>query len=95
MFENVPYLYIIIYAVLNVFSFTLYGLDKSKAREDRWRISEQSLLLASLFGPIGAWFGMQYFRHKTRKPTFRIMVPLFIGAHILFVLWINGFIPKN
>jgi uncharacterized membrane protein YsdA (DUF1294 family) len=78
-----------------VFSFALYGLDKFKARADKWRISEKGLLLASLFGPIGAWFGMQHFRHKTRKPVFRIMVPLFIGAHIFLVLWINNFIPKN
>jgi uncharacterized membrane protein YsdA (DUF1294 family) len=77
------------YAVINAFSFALYGLDKLKAKKEAWRIQEQSLLIASLFGPIGAWFGMQYFRHKTQKPLFKFLVPLFIGVHIFLVLWIN------
>ncbi len=89
MFENISLLFPIIYAVLNVFSFALYGLDKFKAREEKWRISEQNLLIASLLGPIGAWFGMRHFRHKTRKPMFKFLMPLFIGVHILLVLWIK------
>jgi uncharacterized membrane protein YsdA (DUF1294 family) len=89
MFENIPLLLPIIYAVLNVFSFSLYGMDKLKAKKEKWRISEQSLLIASLVGPIGAWLGMQNFRHKTRKPIFKFLIPLFIGVHILLVLWIK------
>jgi uncharacterized membrane protein YsdA (DUF1294 family) len=89
MFGNISLLFPIIYAVLNVFSFALYGLDKFKAREEKWRISEQNLLIASLLGPIGAWLGMQHFRHKTRKPIFKFLVPLFIGVHIFLVLWIK------
>ncbi len=69
----------IFYAVINASSFALYGLDKFKAKKEMSRISEQSLLTASFFGPIGAWFGMQYFRHKTQKPVFKFLVPLFIG----------------
>ena len=89
MFESIYLLFPIIYAVLNVFSFALYGLDKFKAREEKWRISEQSLLIVSLFGPIGALLGMRHFRHKTRKPMFKFLVPLFVGIHILLVLWIK------
>ena len=89
MFENIYLLFPIIYTVLNVFSFALYGLDKFKAREKKWRISEQSLMIVSLLGPIGAWFGMQHFRHKTQKPMFKFLIPLFIGVHILLVLWIK------
>ena len=88
--ENGVYLLIpILYAALNAVSFTLYGLDKFKAKQQRWRISEQTLLMAAFFGPVGAWLGMQRFRHKTQKPLFRTLVPLFIGIHVLFVLWIN------
>ncbi|MGA9188516.1 MAG: DUF1294 domain-containing protein, partial [Methanosarcina sp.] len=54
MTEIVYFLFPIIYAVLNAASFALYGIDKFKARSEKWRISEQSLLIASLFGPIGA-----------------------------------------
>jgi uncharacterized membrane protein YsdA (DUF1294 family) len=89
MKDTVYLLFPIIYAVLNAASYTLYGVDKFKARKDRWRISEQSLLIASLFGPIGALLGMQHFRHKTQKPIFKFLVPAFAGMHLLLVLLIN------
>jgi uncharacterized membrane protein YsdA (DUF1294 family) len=89
MTESAYVLFPIIYAVLNAASFALYGMDKFKAKRDKWRISEQSLLIVSLFGPIGAWLGMQYFRHKTQKHMFKFLVPLFVGVHIFLVLWIS------
>ena len=89
MADTVYLLFPIVYIALNAVSFTLYGLDKFKARKEMWRISEKSLLIASLFGPMGALLGMQYFRHKTQKPLFRYSVPAFAGIHLLLVLWIN------
>jgi Predicted membrane protein len=89
MTETVYLLFPIIYALINAASYALYGIDKFKARKDKWRISEQSLLIVSFFGPIGALLGMQQFRHKTQKPIFRFLVPAFVGIHILLVLWIN------
>jgi len=87
MAESVYLLFPIIYAVFNAASFALYGMDKFKAKREDWRVSEQNLLIVSLFGPIGAWLGMQYFRHKTRKPMFKYLVPAFVGVHVLLVLW--------
>jgi uncharacterized membrane protein YsdA (DUF1294 family) len=88
--EDIVYLlFPLVYIALNAVSFVLYGLDKYKARKEKWRISEQNLLIAALFGPIGAWLGMMQFRHKTKKPIFKYSVPTFIGIHLLLVLWIN------
>jgi uncharacterized membrane protein YsdA (DUF1294 family) len=88
--EDIVYLlFPLVYIALNAVSFVLYGLDKYKARKEKWRISEQNLLIAALFGPIGAWLGMVQFRHKTQKPIFKYSVPAFIGIHLLLVLWIN------
>jgi uncharacterized membrane protein YsdA (DUF1294 family) len=88
--EDIVYLlFPLVYIALNAVSFALYGLDKYKARKEKWRISEQSLLIAALFGPIGAWLGMTQFRHKTQKSIFKYSVPVFIGIHLLLVLWIN------
>jgi uncharacterized membrane protein YsdA (DUF1294 family) len=89
MTDPVYFLFPFAYIALNAVSFSLYGLDKHKARKDKWRISEQNLLIASLFGPIGAWLGMSQFRHKTQKPIFKYSVPAFIGIHLLLVLWIT------
>ncbi|MHC1754286.1 MAG: DUF1294 domain-containing protein [Methanosarcina sp.] len=89
MTEIIYFLFPLVYAALNAASFALYGVDKYKARKEMWRISEKTLLILSLFGPIGAWLGMMQFRHKTQKPMFRYLVPAFIGIHLLLVLWIN------
>jgi uncharacterized membrane protein YsdA (DUF1294 family) len=89
MTEIIYFFFPIVYAALNAASFALYGVDKYKARKEMWRISEKTLLILSLFGPIGAWLGMMQFRHKTQKPMFRYLVPAFVGVHLLLVLWIN------
>ena len=51
----------------NIIAFTLYGVDKHKAKKKKWRVSETSLILcAFLMGGLGALLGMSFFRHKTR-----------------------------
>lgn len=89
MTDKIYFLFPIFYAILNTASFALYGMDKFKAKKEKWRTSEQSLLIISFLGPIGAWLGMQYFRHKTQKPLFKLLVPAFIGIHVLLVFWIR------
>ncbi|MFA5312299.1 MAG: DUF1294 domain-containing protein [Methanomassiliicoccales archaeon] len=71
--------------VFNVVAFLLFGIDKSKARKDRRRISEGTLLLSALLGPFGAYLGMRSFHHKTNKLKF-VLVPLFMLMHI--AIWI-------
>ena len=57
--------------------FLIYGLDKLKARTEKWRISEKTLLLLALFfGGTGALIGMGVFHHKTQHRKFTIGVPL-------------------
>ena len=52
--------------VINVVTFLVYGIDKWKAKQGSWRISEATLLmLAVIGGTIGALLGMQVWRHKT------------------------------
>lgn len=83
---------------MNMITFFLYGMDKYKAKHDRFRIPEKILLLfAYLGGAYGAAFGMQIWRHKTRKWKFRIAVPIsvalltiFIGLFIHRVLVLSG-----
>lgn len=71
------------YLIVNVVGFFLYGLDKQKAIADAWRIPEKTLLLiAAIGGAYGALLGMRVFHHKTKKPIFRILVPLFAIIHI-------------
>lgn len=52
--------------IVNIFTFIVYGVDKLKAKEHWWRISEATLLfLAVVGGSVGAWVGMKVWHHKT------------------------------
>ena len=63
----------IIYLMLNVIAFSLFGLDKQRAKRGLWRIRESALLAVIwLMGGVGAWLGMRLFRHKTQKRRFVI-----------------------
>ena len=55
--------------IINLIAFIVYGIDKRKAMMHQWRIPEATLLILALIGgSIGAWFGMQFFHHKTKHP---------------------------
>lgn len=71
-------IFIAVYAAINFIVFLLYGIDKAKARRGKWRISEAALLIAAVFGPVGALLGMIIFHHKTRKVKFCVLVPLIL-----------------
>ena len=71
--------------MINLAVLLLYGLDKWKAKNHRWRVS---LMMAAVFGVFGAYGGMHLFHHKTQKPKFYIGVPvIFVVELILFVVF--------
>jgi uncharacterized membrane protein YsdA (DUF1294 family) len=85
MSENLFFLLFLIYILLNAGSFALYGIDKSRAKNSKSRVSEKNLLIVSFLGPIGALLGMEYFRHKTQKTIFKLLVPIFLIIHIFVI----------
>lgn len=73
------YLLLIIYvaflALLSIFTFFLYGIDKSKAKNGSNRIKEKTLLFfVALGGAIGGFIGRIIFHHKTDKSYFSIII---------------------
>ena len=57
---------------INIVSFFLYGIDKYKAKKNKWRISEATLLMIAVIGgSIGAWVGMRLWHHKTMHKKFK------------------------
>lgn len=74
--------------VINVITFAAFGLDKRKAKKRKLRIRESVLLgLALIGGSLGAMAGMFLFHHKTRKPAFRIGIPvLFLLQGVIWIL---------
>lgn len=74
-------------AVINIVAFFLYGIDKWKARHDKWRITEARLLwIAVAGGSIGALLGMKVWHHKTKHNKFRFGLPAILILQIAAIL---------
>lgn len=68
-------------ASITLLTFAAYGYDKSAARAGKWRVRERTLHAMTLIGgTFGAFAAQKFFRHKTRKTSFRI------------VFWITGWL---
>lgn len=83
------------FITVNVLSLVLFGIDKWKAKHDKWRISEATLLsVTAIGGSIGAWVGMKVWHHKTMHKKFKYGIPLVMVlqlALLLFTLyWLNS-----
>ena len=77
-----PYLLII-----NAAAFLLMLIDKQKARKRKYRIPEAVLIGTAVFGgSIGAWLGMQIFRHKTRHKKFYLGIPFILGVQVFLTV---------
>lgn len=75
------------FIIINLITFIVYSLDKSKAISNKWRISEAALIiLAYLGGGIAAFVAMEVFNHKTRKVPFKLLIPWSIIFNI-YVFW--------
>ena len=71
---------------VNFLAFALFGIDKARAENGGWRISEGTLLTwAFLGGILGAYAGRSAFRHKTRKQPFCNTLHSIAGLQLLLV----------
>ena len=80
---------IIVLLITNFVTFAAFGIDKRKAKNGRWRISEKALLLMGrCFGGIGQLAGMKFFHHKTHKWYFVVTAYLYIAIQIGILIFI-------
>lgn len=76
-------------ATVNALGFLLMLVDKQKARKNRWRIPEKTLLgVAAIGGSLGSLTGMYLFRHKTLHKRFTIGIPLMLIAQIMLFIYV-------
>ncbi|MBP3301207.1 MAG: DUF1294 domain-containing protein [Clostridia bacterium] len=77
--------------VTSLIAFFLYGSDKARAKQNRYRIPEKVLLgIALLGGSLGAMAGMQIFRHKTKKLKFLLGIPLCLLLNALAIWYLSA-----
>ena len=86
------YLYIWL-IIINIITFAVFGIDKKKAIDGKFRVSELTLFVLSLLGgSLGGLIAMHTFHHKTRKWYFKFGIPLILMAWIALISW---FVYKN
>ncbi len=70
-------------------------IDKEKAKRNKWRIKESTLLAIAAFGgSVGAYLGMKIFRHKTKHTKFKYGIPIIMLIQLLVLLYWNNKIYK-
>ena len=77
LLKNIDSFAVLWFAVFNVAAFIAFGFDKWRASGSNRRVSEFCLvLLGALGGWPGGLLGMNLFRHKTAKLTFKLKYAL-------------------
>lgn len=85
----------IFFVLLNLITFALFHEDKRRAEKHAFRIRERELLgFAACFGGLGGILGMIVFHHKTKKPRFLILVPLFSIVQMILINLVFVYGPK-
>lgn len=78
------------FVAINTITFLIYGIDKFKAKKNKWRIPESTLLLLAIIGgSIGAWLGMKVWHHKTMHKKFKYGIPFIIVLQIGIYLYVS------
>lgn len=88
---TLQWILIIYLSTINLFAFTLMGIDKERARKGAWRIPEKHLFLSVILGgSIGGILGMRFFRHKTKHWYFKYGFPLIFLLQVGLGLFLYG-----
>ena len=70
-------------------TFILWGIDKSRAINDQWRVPEKWLFaLIIIGGALGGLLGMVVFRHKTKKTIFWAVAIIACLAQAILLFWL-------
>ncbi len=81
--------------LINALGFGLMLLDKWKAKKNRWRIRESTLMLvAALGGSVGSLLGMYTVRHKTKHLKFTLGIPLILVVQCLLAVLLLAYDGK-
>ncbi len=86
--------WLIWFVSINVVTFAMYGYDKLQAQSGGLRAPEIILHgLALAGGFLGGWLGRSYFRHKTRKPAFSVVLGMSAILWLVIFLWVVFSVP--
>ena len=79
--------------LVNALAFLLMLSDKHRAKKNRWRISEITLIgISAIGGSLGALAGMYLFRHKTRHTKFTVGIPVTLAIQIVLAVLLSQYL---
>ena len=88
--NKIEFLVLPFYLVISLFTFVLYAVDKSAAKNGLWRTRESTLHLFSLAGGWpGAMIAQQTLRHKSKKQDFRAVLWVTVVLNIGAFIWLH------
>ncbi len=86
VWQNILFYY---FLFINAVTLVVYGIDKWKAKRNKWRIPESTLLLLAVAGgSVGAHLGMMVWHHKTLHKKFRYGVPAILLLQITLTVFL-------
>lgn len=89
---NLAYIVIGVLLIINIYAFFMMGMDKKRAKLNKWRTPELKMIFTAILGgSIGIYLGMQIFHHKTKKRKFTIGIPAIFVIELLLILVIIKF----
>jgi len=78
---------LVLYGISSSITYGLYALDKIRAQQREWRISENTLHLLELAGGWpGALLAQEYKRHKTVKTSYQLMFWFMVGGNLVLLI---------
>ena len=87
--------FIILFIILNLITFIIFGIDKLLARVNQKRISEKTLITFAIAGgSVGALFAQKIFRHKIHKFPFILWIIFVVQFMIFEAIWNYSSIQK-
>ena len=89
-FGKIPFWVLVLYMFVSLITFIAYAIDKSAAKNGRWRTQESTLHLFSLLGGWpGAIVAQQKIRHKSKKQEFRFVFWTTVLVNIGIFAWFH------
>ncbi len=86
----IPYEWLVAWLLaVNLLAILYTVVDKRRARQGKWRVSESTLLLiAALGGAAAMLVTMRRIRHKTQHKKFMWGLPVMLVAQVMVLLWL-------
>lgn len=74
--------------LISLIAIAVTVADKIKAKYNKWRVPEATLLIISaLGGSIAMYITMQLIRHKTKHIKFMLGIPIIILMQVIVAVW--------